>query len=342
MGLITLNRPDALNALTHQMVLAMSRALDAWEVDEDVSMVVVRGEGRRFVPAATFRPSIAPDWPVSRFNDFFADEYRLNARIEAYPKPYVALIDGIVMGGGVGVSIHGSHRIFTENAKFAMPEVTIGFFPDVGGSRFLPRLPGDFGLWLGLTGSRLGWDDALWSGLATHCVKSEVLDQLLALCASGATTDDALNAVCQHPARAIDDQTLAFIQNHFSAPDLVGLLDKLESASKSGDGVAARTLEKLSICSPTSLHVAFRQIRAGAQLSMRECMAMEYRIVNRMLQGHDFYEGIRAAVIDKDGAPQWQPSDLNSISTTAIDAYFEALGPDELAFGSTKGEAAPA
>ena len=341
-GIITLDRPAALNALTHRMVLAISRALDAWETDEDVALVVVRGEGRAFCAGGDIQAIYRAGLAGEPLYGFFADEYRLNARIQSYSKPYIALIDGIVMGGGVGISIHGSHRIFTENARFAMPEATIGFFPDVGGSRFLPRLPGQFGLWLGLTGSRLGWGDALWSGLATHCVKSGSLDDLVAAWASGGDIDQALQSVCQSPQQAIDEPTLANIQSFFAAPDLDTLWKDLTSAASAGDRFAVETLKKMSKCSPTSLHVAFRQIRAGGLLSMPECMAMEYRIVNKMLQGHDFYEGIRAAVIDKDASPRWEPDDLTSVKPAAVDAYFANLGSGELILGSSQNEAAPA
>lgn len=341
-GVITLTRPRALNALTHNMVRAISKALDAWEEDDQISLVIIRAEGRAFSAGGDIQAIYRAGQAGEPLYDFFFDEYRLNARIESYPKPYVALIDGIVMGGGVGVSIHGSQRIFTENARFAMPEATIGFFPDVGGSHFLSRLPKNVGPWLGLTGTRVGWGDALWCGLATHAVKADDLDGLVTdLCA-----DDNVEAVLERydktPERTIDDDTAAAVNSHFSAQTLDELVDNLHSVCGGGDEFADKTFAKLQKCSPTSLNVAFRQIRAGAQLSMRECMAMEYRIVNRMLRGHDFYEGIRAAVIDKDGAPNWKPQSLAEIETGEIDAYFAGLGADELTFEADRNEAASA
>ena len=178
-GIVTLTRPKALNALTHGMVLALARALAAWEADDAVAVVVVRAEGRAFCAGGdilkVYEAGRAGERPVA----FFADEYRLNAAIARCSKPYVALVDGIVMGGGVGISVHGSHRVFTENAVFAMPEVGIGFFPDVGGSFFLPRLKGAFGAYLALTGNRIRWGDALWSGIATHVAKSADIPALL-------------------------------------------------------------------------------------------------------------------------------------------------------------------
>ncbi|WP_292154434.1 3-hydroxyisobutyryl-CoA hydrolase, partial [Mesorhizobium sp.] len=181
-GVVTLTRPQALNAVTHRMVKALGKALDAWEGDAGVAVVVVKAEGRAFSAGGDilhiYEAGRAGKPPV----DFFADEYRLNARIARFRKPYVALIDGIVMGGGVGISFHGSHRVLTENAQFAMPEVGIGFFPDVGASHLLPDLGGSFGMYLGLTGNRIRYGDALWSGLATHTIKAEdqagLLDEL--------------------------------------------------------------------------------------------------------------------------------------------------------------------
>lgn len=169
-GLVTLNRPKALNAVNHAMVRALAKALDAWEADPGVALVVIKGEGRAFSAGGDLLDIYQAGREGKPRVDFFADEYRLNARIRRFAKPFVALIDGIVMGGGVGVSFHGSHRVVTENAQFAMPEVGIGFFPDVGGSYLLPRLKGSFGMYLALTGNRIRHGDLLWCGLATHAV----------------------------------------------------------------------------------------------------------------------------------------------------------------------------
>ncbi len=334
-GVITLNRPEALNALTHGMVRAMAAALDTWETDPGISAVIIRAEGRAFCAGGDIQAIYRAGKAGEPLYDFFADEYRLNARIESYPKPYVALIDGIVMGGGVGVSIHGSHRVFTENARFAMPEVTIGFFPDVGGSRFLPRLPGCLGMWLGLTGSRLGWAGAIRCGLASHAVSSARMNDLVTDLCAGQDPDAVLQRYSENPSGGLDDGTIEKIGDMFSATTLTGLLEELREASGRGDNFADETLGKMARASPTSLHVAFRQIRSGAQLTMRQCMIMEFRIVNRMLQGHDFYEGIRAAVIDKDGAPRWQPANLQEIENAAIDRYFEPLQSGDLDFGAS-------
>lgn len=329
-GVITLTRPKALNALTRNMVIAMSRALADWEHDAGVEVVIVRGEGRAFCAGGDIQAIYDAGKSGHPLYSFFADEYRLNIRIESYPKPYVALVDGIVMGGGVGISIHGSHRVFSEKAKFAMPEVTIGFFPDVGGSRFLPRLPGEFGLWLGLTGSRLGWGDAKWAGLATHCAKADQFERIVADLAGVGTVDAVLGDHSFDPERNVNESTVADIGRHFSAPGLAGLVKSLRGKARGGDRFAVDTLARLARASPTSLNVAFRQIRAGARLSMAECMAMEYRIASRMLERHDFYEGIRSAVIDKDGSPCWRPAEFDLVDRTEIDSYFASLGGNEL------------
>ncbi|MEX0346839.1 MAG: enoyl-CoA hydratase/isomerase family protein [Rhizobiaceae bacterium] len=339
-GIITLKRPSALNALTQNMALAISRALNDWEEDDRIAVVIIRGEGRAFCAGGDIQAIYRAGRTGSPLYDFFADEYRLNIRIESYSKPYVALIDGIVMGGGVGVSIHGSHRVFTENARFAMPEVTIGFFPDVGGSRFLPRLPGQFGLWLGLTGSRLAWGDSLWSGLATHCVESGDLNAVIDRLSETGDANAVLGTHSQQVPRVIDDAQIDNINLRFDADTIGDLLNGLRSAADRDDEFVTETLAKLGKASPTSLHVAFRQIRAGAMLSMTECMKMEYRIVSRMLEGHDFYEGIRAAVIDKDGAPVWQPGEVGQVDVSQIARYFAPLGSHELSLAA-EGNGAP-
>ncbi|ODT06555.1 MAG: 3-hydroxyisobutyryl-CoA hydrolase [Mesorhizobium sp. SCN 65-20] len=328
-GIVTLTRPKALNAVTHNMVRALSRALTDWESDAGVSLVVIKAEGRAFSAGGDilhiYEAGRAGNPPI----DFFADEYRLNAQIARFPKPYVALIDGIVMGGGVGVSFHGSHRIMTENAQFAMPEVGIGFFPDVGGSHLLPDLGGHFGMYLALTGNRIRYGDALWSGLATHTVAADGLTGLIERLTETGEPEGVLRGFFQAAKRETDRDTLEAIARHFSKPTLAGILESLESEAAS-DAFAAKTLETILSRSPTSLSVAFRQIGAGLTMSMDDCMRMEFRILNRMLAGHDFYEGIRAAIIDKGSKPNWRPSRLEDVDPADIDSYFEPLGEREL------------
>ncbi|WP_173931419.1 enoyl-CoA hydratase/isomerase family protein [Chelativorans sp. Marseille-P2723] len=326
-GVITLNRPAALNALNYPMIHAISRALDEWEKDDAVKIVIIKAEGRAFSAGGdlmeVYRTRGSGKPPIS----FFADEYRLNAAIARYCKPYIALIDGIVMGGGVGVSFHGSHRVVTERMKFAMPEVGIGFFPDVGGSYLLSR-QGAYGMYLGLTGNRVGWGDALGAGLATHAVKSADLPNLLDRLVLDNEPDRAIEPFAIRP--EWDEARFYAAQRHFSHATLEECLASLSRASGAGDPFAQETLATIMKNSPTSIHVAFRQIRQAAGLSMEDCMRMEFRIVNRMLVNNDFYEGIRATIIDRTSAPEWKPASLYEVETATIDSYFAPLAEGDL------------
>lgn len=328
-GIVTLNRPKALNAINHSMIKALARALKTWEADPQIAVVVVRAEGRAFCAGGDILQVYEGRQTGNPPVDFFADEYRLNAHIARFPKPYVSLIDGIVMGGGVGISFHGSHRVMTENAQFAMPEVGIGFFPDVGGSHLLPDLGGSFGMYLGLTGNRIRYGDSLWSGLATHTVQAEYLGGLIEGLAETGDAGGVLREVFKPVERETDRAVLQSIATHFSQPSLPQILESLEHAAAS-DEFAARTLATLRSRSPTSVGVAFRQITAGSTLSMDECMRMEFRILNRMLSGHDFYEGIRTVLIDKGSTPIWRPATLDELDPADIDAYFAPLPNGDL------------
>lgn len=325
-GLVTLTRPGALNALTHGMVLALSKALHTWERDDDVKAVIVQGEGKAFSAGGDIRavyearnnaPQIA----------FFADEYRLNAQIDRFKKPYVALVDGIVMGGGVGISLHGSHPVMTENAVFAMPEVGIGFFPDVGATHLLPDLGESYGIYLGLTGNRIRYGDALWCGLAKYTVDAQYLAGVVERIVETGDPDLALRGAFRPAKRETDRETTQKIARHFSKPSLIAVIESLASDA-SNDAFAAETLATLRKRSPTSLHVAFRAMAAGSTRSMEECLKTEYRILNRMLAGGDFYEGIRAAIIDKDAKPIWQPATIEKVDPVAVEAYFAPLAEE--------------
>lgn len=329
-GVITLDRPESLNAVTDNMVSEISRHLDMWEDDTAVERVIIKASGGRAFSAGgdirhLYDCGIAKEYDFG----FFAREYVLNARIHAYPKPYIALIDGIAMGGGVGVSFHGSHRIAGENIAFAMPEVGIGFFPDVGGSYLLSRLPGKLGLYLGLTGERMKQADCVASGLATHaCADLDALET--ALC-DEADLDSVLAEHCSSREAGPQMQKLSTINDAFSSDSVLGIVDHLQRMeSENADEWAAKIHKSLLSKSPTSLEVAFRQITRGAKLSLPECMKMEFRILMRLLSGTEFYEGIRAAIIDKDGAPVWSPSSLALVDVEAIEQHFAPLGDKEL------------
>ena len=333
-GVITLAKPETLNAVTDAMLTAISQHLDDWENDHTVERVIIKAvEGRAFSAGGDIRHLYERGMAGDFDFDFFAREYALNVRIHHLPKPYIALIDGIAMGGGVGVSFHGSHRVAGDNIAFAMPECGIGFFPDVGGSYLLSRLPGHLGLYLGLTGLGLKQADCVASGLASFACRSENLVKLENELCEG---DDPNEVLARHTAEFGEpfyQMQQPWIDEVFSAGSVEGIVLRLEGMAIDDEPQAdwaAKTLETLSQKSPTSLKVAFEQIRRGADLSMANCMRMEYRILRRILPGSDFYEGIRAAIIDKDGAPKWSPAMLGQVSAAEVERYFEPLGEHEL------------
>jgi enoyl-CoA hydratase len=326
-GVITLNRPGALNALTLCMVRAMKPQLAAWADDAGVARVIVEAAGgKAFCAGGDVRALY--DWGRAgdrAFLDFYAEEYRLDTAIKRYPKPYVALLDGITMGGGVGISVHGSHRIATENLTFAMPETGIGLFPDVGGTFFLPRCPGELGMYLGLTGHRLKAADALYAGIATHFVPSEKLGRLAAALETASDVDAAVAGVAADPGRPPLAGHRDAIDRHFAGDSVEAILASLDGA---GDDWGAGTAAIIRTKSPTSLKITFRQIREGAKLDFEDCMRLEYRMVNGIFKGHDFFEGTRAVVIDKDQTPHWQPARLDAVSPAMVDTYFAPLEPE--------------
>jgi enoyl-CoA hydratase/carnithine racemase len=330
-GIVTLTRPDALNALTHRMVRALSAALSAWAVDSRVDVVIVKAEGRAFCAGGDLKHVYRAWQEGERLTDFFADEYRLNVQIDRFPKPYVSLIDGICMGGGIGISAHGSHRVATENAIFAMPEVAIGFFPDVGGSYLLSNLGGSVGMYMGLTGNRIGQGDALWCGVATHTVWAAHLPALVEEIADSGDPGTELREFFRNVPRAASDAQVQSIARHFSKTSLHSVVASLERAA-GDDAFAADTLATLRKRSPTSLHVTFRAITSGSPMSLADCMTMEFRILNRMLESHDLYEGIRAALVEKDSAPDWKPSRIEDVEQAAVESYFVSPPRGDLVF----------
>ncbi len=328
-GFITLNRPEALNALTLGMVRRIHRQLAGWADDRDVAHVAIRANASRaFCAGGDVRALYGPGLDRSpEFTAFYREEYRLNTYIKRYPKPFVALVDGLVMGGGVGVSLHGSHRVAGERMVFAMPETGIGLFPDVGATFLLSRLRGAIGLYLGLTGARVEAPDALWSGLVTHCVPSARLPALAAALADARDLDRCLADFAQPPAPGVGAGALArqrsAIDRLFAmAPSLADLMAALRD---DGDAFARATHAQLRTKSPTSLAITFRQLREGSNLAFEEAIRREFRIVSRIPLGHDFFEGIRALVIDKDKTPRWSPATLAEVSPAAIDRHFAPL-----------------
>jgi enoyl-CoA hydratase len=330
-GLITLNRPKALNALTHDMCLRMKKRLDEWKGDSSIKVVVVQGSGdRAFCAGGDIRSLYDSGKAGTPYAlDFYRDEYLLDAAIKHYPKPYIALISGIVMGGGVGVSVHGSHRIADETTTFAMPETGIGLFPDVGGSYFLPRCYDgpEMGLYLALTGTRLASANVYWERIATNFVERKNRQALLDRLAGGEDPDTAIATLATPmPDNFVPDHREE-IERIFAAHSVEALMTALDSEGTDWARSTAATIRKKS---PTSIKLTFRQLKEGTKLSFDDCMRMEFRMVSRVVAGHDFYEGVRATIIDKDGAPKWEPDDLSAVSDASIDSYFAPLEEREL------------
>ena len=327
-GIVILNRPQALNAVTHAMVRALADKLAGWAEDDAVTRVIVTAAGTRAFSAGGDLRTIYELGRTGRYDEaltFWWDEYRLNALIKRYRKPYVALIDGVVMGGGAGISVHGSHRVAGDAFRFAMPEVGIGFFPDVGATWFLPRLPGEIGTYCALTGDRLDAADGLCCGIATHRIGSaRFADLIEALC--GAVPVEAVLAAFAEPAEAgVVSRQRPSIDRLFKADRAEDILADLDaSAALPGvDGDFARSAAAIiRTKSPLSLKLALALLRRGRTLGFDECMGMEYRVVSRVVRGHDFYEGIRAVIIDKDQAPHWRPSALEAISEAEVERHF--------------------
>ncbi|XP_036242256.1 3-hydroxyisobutyryl-CoA hydrolase, mitochondrial isoform X2 [Molothrus ater] len=338
-GIITLNRPKALNALNLPMIQKIYPQIKTWEQDPETFLIIIKGTGGKAFCAGGDIRAITEAGKVGDklIQDFFIGEYRLNNAIGTCKKPYVALIDGITMGGGVGVSVHGHFRVATEKTVFAMPETAIGLFPDVGGGYFLPRLSGKIGYYLALTGCRLKGRDVLKAGIATHFVESEKLPalekDLIALKSpSKEKIADLLNSY--HMKCTIDqekefslDEHMEKINSLFSANSMEEIVKKLK---QDGSPFAMKQLETINKMSPTSLKLTLRQLREGASMSLQEVLRMEYRLSQACMKGHDFYEGVRAVLIDKDQSPKWKPAALEEVSDEFVDNCFKPLGNDDL------------
>ncbi len=329
-GRLTLNRPAALHALNTQMCQIMAKALLAWREDPAVQAVMLDHIGPRgFCAGGDIRmimESGAQDGVAARA--FFAEEYRLNALLFGYEKPVVAIMDGVVMGGGVGISAPATYRVATERTVFAMPETGIGLFPDVGGGWFLPRLVGETGMWLALTGARLKAADCLLLGLATDYVPQAEVDALKTQLLADAGALDTLlterEADAGEPSLA---RRRGDIDRLFGAESVEAILDALEA---DGGEWAQAQLAILKTKSPQAMKVAFRQLRQGRDMQSFEAeMAVEYRIAARVSITSDFREGVRAVIVDKDNAPRWDPPTLAQVTEQRLDAIFEALPEDE-------------
>lgn len=326
-GIVRLNRPKAINSLTLPMVCDLFQALQRFEDDPDIACVVLTGEGERGLCAGGDVRIIhdlgkAGDPQVL---DFWREEFPLNYRIARFGKPYVALMDGIVMGGGVGISAHGSHRIVTQRTKLAMPETGIGYFPDVGGSWLLPRAPGECGTWLGLTGNTVTAADAVYAGFADYCVPSDRLEMLVQDLSQAAETDD-IDAVIAAQAIEAGDGILAANRDIIDATFRFDTVEEIFAALSARDDAFSReTLETLQKRSPTSLKLTLRLLRLGREsASLIECLEREFAAGTEILRRHDFYEGVRAALVDKDRNPRWRPARLDGVTEDDLAPYFAA------------------
>ncbi|MBB5754745.1 enoyl-CoA hydratase/isomerase family protein [Prosthecomicrobium pneumaticum] len=322
-GIVTLDRPAALNALSHAIVRALARRLTEWAADPQVETVVVRGRGRAFCAGGDIRAVYEAGRQGPPAIDFFRDEYRLNAAVKHFPKPYVALVHGYVMGGGAGISIHGRYRVFAADAVFSMPETGIGFFPDIGGSHFLSRMPASTGVYCALAAARLGRGDCLHTGIATHAAPADRFDAIVDALAGEADVEAVL-AHFTEPAPP--PETLGAVDpvvaEVFGTGGVETILARLDQVDAPHAAFAARAAAAIRTKSPTSLRIALRQVRAAAALDFDDCIRLDFRIVNEILSGHDFYEGVRAALVDRDGVPHWRPATLPAVDERAVERHF--------------------
>ncbi|MBX3428586.1 MAG: enoyl-CoA hydratase/isomerase family protein [Hyphomonadaceae bacterium] len=338
-GHITLNRPAALHALNTHMCANMIQVLLAWRDDPEIHAILLdHAPGTRGFCAGGDIRMIAESGAKGskKAREFFFTEYRLNHLLFTYPKPIVALIDGVTMGGGVGISMPARFRIATENTTYAMPETGIGLFPDVGGGWYLPRKPGQIGMWLALTGARLKAADCLIAGVATHYMPTEILSAARAQIAGAAQTHDAaraldsgLEALSESAGRPkeLTPENIERINRIFALESVEAIFAALEA---DGSDWANAQLATLRTKSPQAMKVTFRQMREGARMqSFEDEMRSEYRLASRVASRHDFQEGVRALIVDKDNAPVWNPATLEGVSAALLDELFAPLPANE-------------
>lgn len=325
-GRLTLNRPGALHALTRDMCRLMMAALRDWIGDPSVHLVLLdHSEGRGFCAGGDVRWLYDTVTTGGDVLPFFYDEYQLNDLLFAYPKPTAVIMDGVVMGGGSGIAMPCRYRIATERTVFAMPETGIGLFPDVGGGWFLSRLPHQAGLWMALTGGRAKAADCLDLGLATHFVAGDLEALKAAILAAPRAIEAALVAAAADPGLSGFAAIADGVERAFSARSVEQILIRLDADGAWGAAQAQLVRAK----SPTLQKVALRQLREGAKMrTFADNMANEFRIVSRIIGAHDFAEGVRALIVDKDNAPRWSPAALSSVTDAMIDAVFAPLPSD--------------
>ena len=336
-GRITLNRPAALNALTYPMLTAIADALDTWRSDPAVELVILDGAGDRALCAGgdiislyeASAKGVKPDASVAA--NFWRDEYRLNAAIKRYPKPYVAIMDGIVMGGGVGLSAHGRYRIVTEKTMVAMPETAIGLIPDVGGTWLLGHAQGRFGEYLGLTGARMDGADAIQAGFADIFMpRADVAGFVARLCDTNAgPLDEILDAAADHPVPASKIAAAHDLISKLFTSDTIDAIH--HAALGTTNPLAQRVASDLATKSPKALALTLAAIRRARTLpSLEAALVIEYRLVNRLYRDGEFIEGVRALLVDKDKAPKWSPPTSAGVTAALIESYFAPLADEDL------------
>lgn len=332
-GLLTLNNPKMLNALTHEMLNDIHSAYLKWaSIPRIYGVVLDAVPGRSFCSGGDIR-SVAGKIKsnLAEAEQFFRDEYQHNWMLECFTKPHVALIDAIVMGGGVGISHYGTHRVAGENIRFAMPETGIGFFIDIGGTFFLPRYPGETGMYLGLTGSIIGRADAYYVGFAGHCIDSDHFEKIRNAVIEGDPIDPILDELHSAPGEGELEKRREAIDRIFSADSVEDILSRLDAENGAYADWAQETAASLRKRCPLSLKVTHRALREGRKMqTLKDSLMMEFRVTSRFLRGQTFSEGVRALLIDKDNAPDWQPGDLSGVTDDMVDGYFAPLEEGEL------------
>ncbi|MET1047046.1 MAG: enoyl-CoA hydratase/isomerase family protein [Hyphomicrobium sp.] len=328
----TLDRPRSLNALDNEMCLALSAAIPRVAKNPDIYIVALMSStpkvfcagGDVVVLSATAKSDMAAA------KRFLRDEYSLNWLQECFSKPTVSFIDGICMGSGAGLTAYNTHRVAGDNFKWAMPETKIGLFPDVGIARVLAKMPWPLGLYLGLTGRSIGRADAQWLGLVTHCIAAVHFDDILSRLTDAQPVDPMLDGLNEIQAPGDLQKERGHILEHFSEPTLEAIFRSLAKGEAKGSEWAARTLASLKSCSPISLAITLRHIQAAIRLDIRETLIEDYRLAVRCLEGHDFHEGVRALLRDKDGKPSWSTQRIEDIDADVIESYFAPLPDGDL------------
>jgi enoyl-CoA hydratase len=341
-GVIRLNRPKAINAVTLEMFRDIDKALNRFEADSAVGLILLEGAGERGLCAGGDIRALYESSQVrgDLGKILWREEYILNARIAKFAKPYVAFMDGIVMGGGVGLAAHGSHRVVTDRTKLAMPEVGLGFFPDVGGTWLLSRSPGEIGTYFGLTGQTMNGPDAVYAGFADAVVPSgklAALREALTEVRAGASSAN-VKAVIDGFATGETAGPVAALQSRIDEWFAHDRMENIVAALRRDDSeLAQSTLKKLNEKSPRGMVITLKLLRlARASSSLEECLIREYRAALEVFASDDFREGVRAAVIDKDRNPKWSPPGIEDVTPDMIAPYFAELGADELVFNTSK------